>query len=515
MSMPILALFGFARRFESRRYTTYLARTAVAGVILLYLMLARAGGSMTGAPGLEFFTAVVYVNLAFITLAGLSYFASAIAEEKEEATLGLLRMTRLSPLAILLGKSASRWIGVTLLLLVQLPFTFLAITLGGVAMAQIVAAYVALLAYLVFVSGLAVFCSLLAPNTAKAGGLVAAALAVFYAAPPGGNALLDLLVVKGWLMKNGPVQTDVQAFLALVRQSSPVERVQEILATGFSGSPLGFQVLTNAVMGVGLFLLAWPLFDWLTREQKEPTPYRGMLSTRRRLFSPGRAWRNALMWKDFHFLAGGMVIMIGKFILYGAVIAGAFIWLHREDPRLKFTPDYCQGLKYVLLAAVLIETLIYASRIFNEETAWRTLSSIYVLPLSAGKLAASKALGCLLGVLPVAAYAAGAWALSLSSGGINEDAKSELLMAATLLCQLVFLAHLVVYLSFRMKRGAIAMAILISVVGMPILFSFIGLMGVFYLGQFAYLGGYAAFLLIGSIVLETRIVRALHEAAGA
>ena len=88
-------------------------------------------------------------------------------------------------------------------------------------------------------------------------------------------------------------------------------------------------------------------------------------------------------------------------------------------------------------------------------------------------------------------------------------------MAATLLCQLVFLAHLVVYLSFRMKRGAIAMAILISVVGMPILFSFIGLMGVFYLGQFAYLGGYAAFLLIGSIVLETRIVRALHEAAGA
>jgi hypothetical protein len=324
-----------------------------------------------------------------------------------------------------------------------------------------------------------------------------------------------LLVQKGWLIKNGPVQTDVQDFLVLVRQSSPVERIQEILATGFSGSPLGFQVLTNVAMGVILFLLAWPLFDWLTREQKEPAPYRGMLSTRRRLFSPGRPGRNALMWKDFHFLTGGMVIMGGKFIFYGALIAGAFIWLHREDPRLKFTPDYCQGLRYVMLMAVLIEMLIYASRIFNEETTWRTLSSIYVLPLSTAKLAADKALGCLLGILPAAAYTAAAWALSLRSVGADEDVRSELLLMATLLCQLVFLAHLVVYLSLRMKRGAVAMAFLISVVGMPILFSFIGVMGVFYLGEFACLGGYAAFLLIGSIVLETRIIRALHEAAAA
>ena len=239
MSMPIFALFGFSRRLESRHYTTYLARTVVAGVILLYLFLSHVGGSMTGAPGLEFFTAVVYVNLVFITLAGFSYFASAIAEEKEEMTLGLLRMTRLSPLAILLGKSASRWIGVTLLLLVQLPFTFLAVTLGGVSLGQIVAAYVMLFAYLVFVSGLAVFCSLLAPTTAKAGFLVGAALLLFYIAPSGGNLLLDFMVGKGVLTKSGAVVTDVRAFLELVRLSSPIERVRQILATGFSGSPLG------------------------------------------------------------------------------------------------------------------------------------------------------------------------------------------------------------------------------------------------------------------------------------
>ena len=221
------------------------------------------------------------------------------------------------------------------------------------------------------------------------------------------------------------------------------------------------------------------------------------------------------MWKDFHFLTGGMVIMIAKFILYGAVIAGVYFLERRYDNHtLRFTADYCQGLRYILLGGVLLEALIYASRIFNEETTWRTLPSICVLPLSTGRLAASKAKGCLYGLLPVAVYTAGAWALSLYSERTDADVRSELLAAATLLCEVVFLAHLVAYLSLRMKRGAIAMALLISVVGMPVLFSFIGVMGVFYLGWFACLGGYSAFLIIGSIVLETRIVRALREAAG-
>ena len=40
-----------------------------------------------GAPGLNLFSTVIYTDLLFITLVGLSYFASAIAEEREEMTL--------------------------------------------------------------------------------------------------------------------------------------------------------------------------------------------------------------------------------------------------------------------------------------------------------------------------------------------------------------------------------------------------------------------------------------------
>ena len=80
------------------------------------------------------------------------FFATAITEEKEEGTLGLLKMAGISRVSILLGKSTSRLITAILLFLVQLPFTLLAITLGGVTLGQIFAAYWALLAYMLLVA---------------------------------------------------------------------------------------------------------------------------------------------------------------------------------------------------------------------------------------------------------------------------------------------------------------------------------------------------------------------------
>src|SRR5439155_21710329 len=112
-----------------------------------------------GAPGLRFFQAVVQINFFFITLAGVGYFASAITEEKEEMTLGLLRMTSLNPLSILLGKSTSRVFGAVLLLLAQFPFTLLAVSLGGVSVAQVMAVYCTLGAYVFLLSNVALFCS--------------------------------------------------------------------------------------------------------------------------------------------------------------------------------------------------------------------------------------------------------------------------------------------------------------------------------------------------------------------
>ena len=112
MTSPLLALFIRSLREDSRQKLTYLSRSGLVLVILLFLFMTQSSMGWGNAPGLRFFSTVIFIDLCFVILAGVSYFSSAISEEKEEMTLGLLRMTNLNPLSILLGKSTSRlWSG--------------------------------------------------------------------------------------------------------------------------------------------------------------------------------------------------------------------------------------------------------------------------------------------------------------------------------------------------------------------------------------------------------------------
>jgi len=159
MSLPILALFARSLRAGTRSASTYWWRGGVAGLMLFALLSAQSGGTRVAAVGLRLFSALARVNFLFITLAGVLHFSAAIAEEKEQETLGLLRMTGLGPLAILLGKAGSSLINAAMLLLAQVPFAMLAVTLGGVSATQILGAYATLLAYMVLLSAMALTCS--------------------------------------------------------------------------------------------------------------------------------------------------------------------------------------------------------------------------------------------------------------------------------------------------------------------------------------------------------------------
>ena len=108
MISPLLALFIRSLREDSRLKFTYFSRAGLVTVILFFLFMIQSSFGWSNAPGLHFFGTVVGIDLAFVLLAAVSYFSSAISEEKEEMTLGLLRMTNLNPLSILLGKSTSR-----------------------------------------------------------------------------------------------------------------------------------------------------------------------------------------------------------------------------------------------------------------------------------------------------------------------------------------------------------------------------------------------------------------------
>ena len=85
-----LAMLHRALRLDARLLRTHLFRLAFAALVYLALLWAVISSRMIGAPGLQLFKTMTYLNLVLIVLAGVSYFATAITEEKEEETLPLL-----------------------------------------------------------------------------------------------------------------------------------------------------------------------------------------------------------------------------------------------------------------------------------------------------------------------------------------------------------------------------------------------------------------------------------------
>jgi len=469
MTSPLLALFIRSLREDSRQKLTYFARSALVLVILLFLFTIQTSMGWANAPGMRFFATVIGIDLCFVILAGVSYFSSAISEEKEEMTLGLLRMTNLNPLSILLGKSTSRLCAATLLFAAQIPFTMLAITLGGISLRQILAAYVAVGAFLVLVSNLALFASVLCRRTSGAAVLTGGALFSFFALVPLASWLAQLPVRLGMLTSSSDWVLGLQALAKFAEDASPFFRLDVIFRTGFRGSAFTFQVWSNLALGAVFFLLAWAVFEKFCGEQKESAPGRGGLARSRvrwRALSPGRPWSQALAWKDFYFLSGGKLWLVIKFCIYGAPLLAALCW----PQKLGGPPDWHDfgaGMFWLMAGFIGVELAFGAASIFRVERQGQTLSSLAMLPQGIRHVAYEK----IRGIVP-SLFAAGlylALSLPMISGIIREiwrgfswQSRSDfwgLVAFCFAFAQGVFFLHLVANLSLRVKRGALPLAV--------------------------------------------------------
>lgn len=470
MSTPLLALFVRSLREDSRVKLTYLARSGLVIIILLFLFSVQSSMGWANAPGREFFETVIVIDLCFVILAGVSYFAAAISEEKEEMTLGLLRMTNLDPLSILLGKSTSRLCAAVLLFAAQIPFTLLAITLGGISLPQIFAAYLAVAAFLVLVSNLALLGSVIFRRTSTAGVFTGVALFFFFALVPvaGWLALLPqrfgmLTSAAGWVLA-------LNAVGKLALAASPFAQIDDIFRTGFRESAFSFQVWSNLAFGAVFFLLAWALFETFCREQKESAPSRGGAArangNRRRAFSPGRPWRRALAWKDFYFFGGGKFWLAIKLLVYAAPLIVALLWPPQLGGRM--TWEHFGGFMFwLMLAFMAVEWAFIAASILRIERQGQTLSSLAMLPQGLRRVAYEKFLGALPSLGAAAIYFVAS--LPLVSPTIREiwsefrwqEKRHWLGVAGVIFAgtQYLFFLHLTANLSLRVKRGALPLAI--------------------------------------------------------
>ncbi len=461
MYYGLVALLTRALRMDARQLRNHLFRLAFVGFIYLSMLMATIQSAFLGAPGLLFFSQIAWLNVLFITCAGIGYFSSAITEEKEEETIGLLQMAGLNHIGILLGKSTSRLIQVMLLLVVQFPFMLLAVTLGGVTRHQIFAAYVDILAFTVLLANTALVCSVVFQRGGKAAAVTTLMMILYAVIPPIAGLELKDLVATGWT-KSVWWQSLILTSLEWIEKSCVYYQLQEVMQTGFNQPILTKQVISNIIVGIVCFGLAWLLFGPSVNNAAPGGASRGVVlksTSRVQFLSPGRCWSNSFIWKDFQFIGGGYSLFVGKLLAYVmlfALICAVSVynrnWLGTSLNDVGGIYAGC------MLAILLIEACVSASRVFHDEIRLQTMSSLLMLPRSIPYIGYSKAIGCLMGLAPAAICLVGS-AFLMPEFRIANFARwlIEPYFWAILMGILIFL-HLVALLSLFVKWGALPLA---------------------------------------------------------
>jgi ABC-type transport system involved in multi-copper enzyme maturation permease subunit len=464
------ALVERSLRVDVRLLRTHLVRLLFAGIILYMLIEVHDNMVYRQTPGRDFFWQICYLNFGLLNLAAMSFFSTVITEEKEEMTLGLLKMAGISPIGILLGKTSPRLIAALMLLSVQLPFTFLAITLGGVLTNQILAAYLSLMSFSVLLAGLGAFFSTVCRRSNVSAALTTGSLVLIYVGPefvePMARELLRRGLSSVWL-------TDSTVWLCdCVRDGTPFRAIDSILSTGYAGGFFTWQVTSNLVAGALLFGVSWLLFDACTRNETPIAPSRGMTALFSRRVAKthsnpnrNRAWANALAWKDFHFTTGGLTAVIIKFGCYVLLLTGMGMITSRNWGNGQVSDNVGAMCMFAMLMALGVEIPIYASRLFREEIRWQTWSNLYMLPVSVTKIATNKIIGTLPTFLPgVIIFFFGTIIAPRFVDDFFEQALDEVGFW-WFISQYILGVHVVVLLSLIVKWGALPLGIAVVVMG--------------------------------------------------
>ncbi len=467
MNAPTLALLTRGLRVDSRAIWPYVLRSLLLVGITMSLLLAASRMVYVSAAGLYFLTSVVYFTFVFVSLTAGTSFATLLTSEKEENTLGLLKMAGLGPLAILLGKAGSSGAGAVILLTSQFPFTLLAVTLGGVSLNQVVAVYVALLAYGVFLIGLGLFCSAVCRRSSGAGAMTIIFLLGFFVLPQFGR--IAVMTSGSWFAAHSILNFACGNLSDALISLSVIDRLSTILRSGFAGSVWQCtQVISNVVLGLFFFGLTWFTFERFTREEHEAAPARSLVASKKsifRIFGAGRAWRSALIWKDFYFLGGGRLMLAAKFLLCCGFVALVWWLMARQyGSYYRRFGNYSEQLGIVMIVCMLIfmylDFTVQLSRMFSEEVKWKTLSNIMLLPMSTRQIARRKFLGMLISEIPYVVVLI--FGIAIHPGNVGEflnNAAPEIGFWTGVAIAIFFL-YLVAYFSLLVKLGAIPLAVL-------------------------------------------------------
>ncbi|MBT5020359.1 hypothetical protein OAF98_03160 [Planctomicrobium sp.] len=508
------ALVRRALQTESRLARGHGFRCLLGIFVLWTLVTTRWEVFNRGAPGLNLFRSMSYYNYFFITILGTAYFATAITEEKEERTLGLLKMAGVGATSLIMGKWTPRMISAFLLLSVQIPFTVLAITLGGVLWQQIGAVYFALFAHLFFVGSLGLFCSVLMSTTTGACLLALGSLL--------GMSILPLIATGLFRNASGSLLGDMVLNLAsFFRSMHAFQSIGFTLSTGFNSSWWSIQVISNLIVGGIILAVTWAIFDICTRNEKEAGGLGYFDRLRKRLQSKGRGrvWSAALVWKDYQLLGGGGIFLFLKFALYFGFVL--FFALGTGISRSRMLENLGWTLIGWSLFFFVFETAIMTARLYRNEMSNKTWATLIMLPRSSKEMIYSKLIGGMTTTLPVVACFCIGVVLTPDDffdalGSIMSEAEA-VLGVSYFVMQIVIAIHLSTYFSISQKWAIWPMAVFLS--GFIVFIANVTVMGCLFIGispgdasAILFMGNVAA--LIITIVIHYNIGKRLIAVAG-
>ncbi len=439
---------------DSKSIYPHIVRAAFSFLMLFAISMAFADAFGTSRMGLRFFETICFLNVALITVSGLSYFVSALTEEKDAGTFALLRMAGLSALSITLGKSTSRLLSSLMLLVIQLPFTFLAITLGGILWQQIIAAYLALAAWMVLVANLALFCSVRCATAGRAAGMAGVTLLLFFVLP---NLITNGLAACPSGTVPGFVSDTLLAVPPALATIDIFERLRVLLRTDDTVIFLGQQFWLSSGIAVALFGLSTLTLDFWSTPVDVGGPSENPAIRR---WSVGRTWSMAIMWKEFLFFTGGRSFFVAKLLGGGLLFAG-FVTLQNTigyEGSFVLRGDYAWAAFLTFAGFLTLEVLLYSSGCLFWEIRQATQSTLAAIPLTGTRILLEKAGGCLIALIPVAFWLG----VTVVSGYDGIAAECSATMVISFLIMLGFGSHIAVILSLYTRWAALPLTILIS-----------------------------------------------------
>ncbi|MFO1007460.1 MAG: hypothetical protein U0929_15975 [Planctomycetaceae bacterium] len=451
-------------RQDNRLIRYHLLRFAVAGLLAFIVLVMWLSGLQGESPGHDLLSMLAYANLFAVTIVGGFLFAPTITEEKEEQTLGLLRMTHIGPSALILGKSFPKLVLIALILIVQMPLLFLTRTLGGVDWPLITNVYLLIFCQLIGVVSISMLASVVMRTST--GAVVLTGLLLFF-------WFIIALVIEDAQRSTAALSTLEVLVLNGLIPLSPISQMDRILQTGANVGGTFPTCIAVSLMSAACYLFSVLTFSyWNTQEstQTESELLRERLGriwhsltgrARHRRVSPASAsassaspapeiasaktaclapteppttkvevtpveeetktgrtrtshacWQHAIAWKDYFLIGGGRTglrtrcVIAIVFVVY-ALLSLSTSLLHplmlgtfTYTPISSLTSGWGESIAINSVYAFVLDLVYLTVNLFSRELKQQTWESLLILPQSLGSICRQKIWGAAVHLTP-------------------------------------------------------------------------------------------------------------------